>query len=54
MLASKLTLIGSKPVVFGRTGNYGHFVGTIFEVWVRVRLVPRNTLAKTGCGTNYK
>ena len=31
-----------------------HFVRTLFEIWARTRLVPRNTKTKTGSGTKYK
>ena len=49
-----LTLIGSGPIVAGLIGNDGHFVGTVVEVWMRARLVPRNTSTKTGSRTKYK
>ena len=49
-----LTLTGGRPGVAGKMGYDGHFVGTLFEVWVRVCLVPINTLTKTGSGTKYK
>ena len=49
-----LTLISSEPTVAGRTGNGEYFVGTLFEVWARARLVPRNTSTKPGSGTKYK
>ncbi|KAI0214205.1 hypothetical protein LSAT2_000706 [Lamellibrachia satsuma] len=37
-----------------RTYNDGHFVGTLFEVWARACLFPRNTWTKTGNGRKYR
>ena len=42
-----LNLVNSEPTVAGRTGNGEYFVGTLFEVWTRAHLVPRNTSTKT-------
>ena len=39
-----LTLMDSGLVVAGWTGYDGHFMGMLFEVWMR--LVPRNTSTK--------
>ncbi|KAI0218510.1 Solute carrier family 23 member 2 [Lamellibrachia satsuma] len=47
-----LNLIGRGPVVTGRTRNDGYFAGTLCEVWVRARLVPRNISTKTEMGNN--
>ena len=49
-----LTLIGSGPIVAGRTGNDEYLVGMLFEVWARMRLVPQNMSTKTGSETKYK
>ena len=40
-----LTLIGSGFVIAGQMDNDGHFLETLFEVWVH--LVPRNMSNKT-------
>ena len=48
------TLIGCEPAIADRTGNDGHFLETLFEVWARARLGPRNTSTKTACGMKYK
>ena len=47
-----LPLIGSGPVVAGRTGNNGHFVGTLVEVLgMGASVVLSNASTKTRCGT---
>ena len=53
-IVQKMEIHLTLPIFTGWTGNDGHFVGTLFEVRARARLVNRNASTKTASATKYK